>query len=91
LIVSHCDRIGPNRLIMYTDDPSGTWNKIDIEKASNGFVTTRMVSHRPYAYRPVVAIGSPGPRGNRGDGLFVERCSDSPATPLPLSAQRPTW
>ena len=87
--IVRADRIGPNRLIMYVDDPSGAWNEVDIERAGNGFVTTRMVSHRPDVYRPVVAIGDRGPRGNSGEGLYVERCSDLPAGPVPLSAQSP--
>ena len=87
--IVRADRIGTNRLIMYVDDPSGTWNEIDIEKTGNGFVTTRMVSHRRDAYRPVVAIGDRGRDGNSGTGLVVERCSDLPIGPVPLSAERP--
>jgi hypothetical protein len=87
--IVRADRIGPNRLIMYVDDPTGTWNEIDMEKTGNGFVTTRMVSHRPDTYRPVVAIGDRGADGARGAGLVVERCSDLPVGPVPLSAQRP--
>jgi hypothetical protein len=87
--IVRADRIGPNRLIMYVDDPSGTWNEIDMEKTANGFVTTRMVSHRPDTYRPIVAIGERGPRGNGGEGLVIERCSDLPGGRVPLSAQSP--
>ena len=87
--IVRADRIGPNRLIMYIDDPTGTWNEVDIERTGNGFVTTRMVSHRPDTYRPVVAIGDRGADGNSGAGLVVERCSDVPVGPVPLSAQRP--
>jgi hypothetical protein len=87
--IVRADRIGPNRLIMYVDDPNGGWSEIDIEKTGNGFVTTRMVSHQPNAYRPVVAIGDRGPRGNGREALFVERCPDSPLGPPPLSAERP--
>jgi hypothetical protein len=87
--IVRADRIGLDRLIMYIDDPTGTWNEIDIEKTGNGFVTTRMVSHRPDTYRPVVAIGDRGPDGARGAGLVVERCSELPVGPVPLSAQRP--
>lgn len=87
--VVRADRIGPNRLIMYTDDPSGTWNEIDIQKAGNGFLTTRMVSHKPNAYAPVVAIDDRGFAGNGRQGVLVERCSDSLPGPVPLSAERP--
>jgi hypothetical protein len=87
--IVRADRIGPNRLIMYFDDPGGAWNEIDMRREGNGFVTTSMISHRPDAYRPVVAIGERGPGGSSGQGLYIERCSDSPAGPPPLSAQRP--
>jgi len=87
--IVRADRIGPNRLIMYIDDPSGTWNEIDMTREGNGFVTTSMISHRPNTYRPVVSIGDRGPGGIRGQGLYVERCSDVPVGPVPLSAQNP--
>ena len=74
--IVRADRIGPDRLIMYVDDPSGAWNEIEIERAENGFVTTRMVSHRPNDYRPQVAIGGDRFTPDTGDGLFVERCSN---------------
>lgn len=87
--IVRADRIGPNRLIMYIDDPGGAWNEIDMERAGNGFVTTRMVSHQPNTYRPVVAIGDRGRGGNGGDSLYVQKCSDSPRLPPPLSAEQP--
>ena len=83
--IVRADRIGPDTLIMYVDNPGGAWDEIDIRKTGNGFVTTRMVSHRPDQYRALVAVGKRG----SGEGLFVERCPDSPGGAAPLSAERP--
>jgi len=70
------DRIGPDRLVMYIDDPGGAWSEVDIRRQGDGFVTTRMINHKPNGYRPVVAVGSDGPPGTGGDeGLFVQRCA----------------
>jgi hypothetical protein len=69
------DRVNPDTLILYTDDPGGAWNEIDMRRVDNGFVTTRMISHKPNDYRPLVAVGGPG--GNAGgEGLFVQRCAE---------------
>ena len=73
--IMRADRIGADRLIMYTDDPSGTWNEIDIEKAGNGFAATRMVSHKPNGYPPVIAIGDRAQAANGAETLFLERCA----------------
>lgn len=74
--IVRADRINANTLIIYTDDPGGAWNEIDLQREANGFRTTRMVSHKPNGYRPVVAIGGDGPAGRSDEGLFVERCSN---------------
>jgi hypothetical protein len=74
--IVRADRIGANTLVIYTNDPGGAWDEIDIHKEANGFRTTRMVSHKPNNYRPVVAIDSDGPAGPRDQGLFVEKCSN---------------
>jgi len=87
--IVRADRIDDNTLIMYFNDPGGAWSEVDIRKSGNGFITTKMVSHRPNQYRPLVAIGDRRPGGNSGEGLFVEKCSDAPIAPAPLSAERP--
>jgi hypothetical protein len=73
--IVRADRVGPDTLILYTDDPGGAWNEIDMRRVDNGFVTTRMVSHKPNEYRPLVAVGNSGSSIN-GDGLFVQKCSE---------------
>jgi hypothetical protein len=80
--IVRADQVNANTLVMYVDDPDGTWNEIHIQRQGNGFLTTRMVSHKPNAYRPVVAVGGEDeidarrPAGDTGRGLFVERCSE---------------
>jgi hypothetical protein len=75
--IVRADRINADTVIIYTDDPGGAWNEIEMRKTGNGFVTTRMISHKPNDYRPVVAIGHAGGRpGEDDEGLFVEKCSD---------------
>ena len=79
--IVRADQINANTLIMYTNDPDGTWSEIDIQKAGNGFLTTKMVSHKPNRYLPLVAIGEGGSTGSAGRGLFVEKCADSAVSP----------
>lgn len=75
--IVRADRIGPDTLIIYTDDPGGAWNEIDMRRVDNGFVTTRMISHKPNEYRPLVAVGNTGAGPSAGgDGLFVQKCSE---------------
>ncbi|HWE75966.1 MAG TPA: hypothetical protein VG328_22595 [Stellaceae bacterium] len=76
--IVRADRIGPDTLIMYVDDPGGAWNEIDMRRVDNGFVTTRMVSHKPNEYLPRVAVGNTGASdaATGGQGLFVQRCSE---------------
>ena len=74
--IVRADRINANTLVIYTNDPGGAWNEVDIQKEPNGFRTTRMISHKPNQYRPLVAIGSDGPASDTGPGLFVEKCSN---------------
>ncbi|HEY1506916.1 MAG TPA: hypothetical protein VGF92_21625 [Stellaceae bacterium] len=78
--IVRADRVSADTIIMYTDDPGGAWNEIDIRKAGNGFVTTRMISHKPDQYRPLVAIGDRGMGGAAAHGLYVEKCSDNAAS-----------
>ena len=74
--IVRADQIGPDRLILYIDRPGGAWDEIDLQKKDNGFLTTRMVSHKPNEPRPLVAIGSDRYAAPAGDGLFVQKCAD---------------
>lgn len=74
--IVRADRIGYDRLVMYIDNPGGAWDEVEIRKTANGFVTTRMVSHKPNQYRPQVAIGEGGLVADAQRGLFVEKCSE---------------
>ena len=84
--IVRADQVNANTLIMYIDDPDGTWNEVDVQRQGNGFLTTRMVAHKPNAYRAVVAVGDPDafdyrrPTADAGRGLFVERCSEGTAS-----------
>lgn len=84
--IVRADQVSPNTLIMYTNDPNGAWNEIEIQREGNGFITRRMVSHQPNQYRPVVAVGNRGMVGGSGEGLYVEKCSDR-AVPPTLGAE----
>jgi hypothetical protein len=79
--IVRADQVNANTLIMYTNDPGGAWNEIEIQREGNGFMTRRMVSHQPNQYRPIVAVGRGGMADNNGTGLFVERCSNSSLSP----------
>jgi hypothetical protein len=76
--IVRADRVAPDTLVMYSDDPGGAWNEIDIQRKGDGFVTTRMVSHKPNEYRPLVAVGDAGPAAAGGDdpGLFMQKCAE---------------
>jgi hypothetical protein len=84
--IVRADQVNADTLIMYIDDPDGTWNEVDVQREGNGFLTTRMVAHKPNAYRPVVAVGDPDAfdyRRAAADtrrGLFVQKCSDGIAS-----------
>ena len=79
--IVRADQVNANTLIMYTNDPGGAWNEIEIQRDGSGFVTRRMISHQPNQYRPLVAVGTGGMAGTSGEGLFVEKCSDSAVSP----------
>lgn len=71
------DVVGPTELVMYIDDPDGTWNDVEIEIGDRGFRTTRMVVHRPDAYRPLTPVDNGLVAGGRALGPFAEKCGPS--------------
>ena len=69
------DAIGPTELVMYIDDPDGTWNEVDIEKEGQGFRTFRMVVHRPNAYLPLTPVNNGFVAGGQALGPYAEKCA----------------